>query len=99
MSKSNKPYEFVRKLQVFHGFDIQVHSESIGPSTRIWEIRIPKIGFRLRGSHAEIMAGLSGYQAGFIAGRVYTRSEQEGLAGLIDEVEARFKAEGARPCA
>ncbi len=84
--------DFVARLQAFHGFNIEVRTrQGFHPNTRVWEVRVPKTGFCIAGKHAEIMAALKGYQAGFLAGRIYSREEQQGLRDLIAQVEAKFK--------
>jgi hypothetical protein len=92
MSRDKRLERFASQLQVFHGFDINVESRAAGPGSRIWEFHIPKTGFRIQGTYAQVFAALKGYQAGYLAGRVYTRVEQQGLRDLIAQVEARFRA-------
>lgn len=82
---------FVSNLQAFHGFNIRVAHWVVRPGTVAWSVQVPDTGASFAGSHAQTLAWLKGYQAGFLTGRKYTRIEQTGLKDLITEVEARFK--------
>jgi len=88
---NKKPFEFAKLLQVFHGFDIRVLRQSAPGGHVVWSVQVADTGLSFKGTSAQMMAFLQGYQGGYIAGRKYTRIEQDGLKNLIREVETRFK--------
>jgi len=91
MASSKHLRQFINQLQAFHGFDIDLESRTSGPGSRIYEMHVKATGFRLQGKYAEILACAKGYQAGYLAGRRWARTEEQGLRDLITQVEAKFK--------
>lgn len=84
--KSTKIYDLVAALQAFHGYEIRVAYRPL-PQRRVeWSVQVPKTGAAFAGTHAQVLAWLRGYQAGFHGGRRYTREESSHLEHVIKEI-------------
>lgn len=86
---SHKPRDLVARLQAFHGFYIDLERSAQG-----WHLYIRDTGFRFVGSTAQVISCLTGYQAGWLAGRKYSGEEQHALKVLIKEMEGQFSKGG-----